>query len=103
MLKSRVSFIELKPILDISLRGFSLSSLEILLLINPTCLLKYVLNYEQNVSFFIFRSGLTVTRLTRVYCIQYCFHMRHNVYIALIQSSESVCSIFEYEIATHAI
>jgi hypothetical protein len=46
-LKSRVSFIQLKPILDISLRGFSLSScpqhsLKVLLLLNPVCVLKYV-------------------------------------------------------------
>jgi hypothetical protein len=34
--------------------------------------LKYVLNCEQNFSFFIFRSGLTVTGLARVYCIQCC-------------------------------
>jgi hypothetical protein len=51
------TFIQLKPILDIVLRGFSLSgcpqhSLKVLLLLNPTCLLKYVLNCEQNFSFF---------------------------------------------------
>jgi hypothetical protein len=40
---------------------FSLSPL------NPTCLVKYVLNFEQNCSLFIFRSGLTVTGLARVY------------------------------------
>jgi hypothetical protein len=52
-LKSRVSFIQLKPVLDIFLRGFSLSScpqhgLKVLLLLTPTYLLKYVLNCEQN-------------------------------------------------------
>jgi hypothetical protein len=31
--------------------------------------LKYVLNCEQNFTFFIFRSGLTVTGLLRVYCL----------------------------------
>jgi hypothetical protein len=31
------------------------------------CLLKYVLNCEENFQFFIFRSGLTVARLARVY------------------------------------
>jgi hypothetical protein len=41
-LKSRISFIQLKPILDIFLRGFSLStspqhSLKALLLLNPMC------------------------------------------------------------------
>jgi hypothetical protein len=60
--------------LNIFWRGFSLSSrpqhtLKVLLLLTPMCLLKYVLNCEQNSSFFIFRSGLTVTGLARVYCI----------------------------------
>jgi hypothetical protein len=36
--------------------------------LNSTCLLKYVLNSEQHFSFFIFRSGLTVTGLVRVHC-----------------------------------
>jgi hypothetical protein len=44
-LKSRVSFIQLKPVLDIFLRGFSLSScpqhsLRVLLLLNAMCLFK---------------------------------------------------------------
>jgi hypothetical protein len=55
---------QLKSILDIFLRGFSPSScpqrsLKVLLLLNPMCLLKYVLNCEQNFSFFIFRPGLS--------------------------------------------
>jgi hypothetical protein len=67
-LKSRVSFIELKPILDIFLHGFSHSScpqhsLKVLLPLNPICLLKYVLSCEQNFSFFIFRSGLSDIRI----------------------------------------
>jgi hypothetical protein len=73
-LKSRVSFIQLKPILDILLHGFSLSScpqhsLKVLLLLNPMCLLKYVLNCEHNFSFFMFRFRLTVTGLMRDCCI----------------------------------
>jgi hypothetical protein len=57
--------IQLKPILDIFLRGFSLSScpqqsLKVLLLLNPTCLLKYVLNWTE---FFIFLSGLFDIRI----------------------------------------
>jgi hypothetical protein len=56
--------------LDIFLRGFSLSScpehsLKVLLLLNPSCLLKYVLNCEENISNFI----LTVTGLARADCI----------------------------------
>jgi hypothetical protein len=56
-LKSRVSLMQLKPILNIFLRSFSLSScpqhsLKVHLLLNPTCLLKYVLNCEQNFSYF---------------------------------------------------
>jgi hypothetical protein len=56
-LKFRVSFIHLNPILDILLRGFSLSScpkhsLKVFLFLNVTCLLKYVLNCEQNFSCF---------------------------------------------------
>jgi hypothetical protein len=49
---------------NIFLRSFSLStwpqhSLKFLLLLNPMCLLNYVLNCEQNLfRFFIFRSGL---------------------------------------------
>jgi hypothetical protein len=55
-LKSRVSFIQLKPILDIFLRGFSLSScpqhsLKALLLLNPMCLLKCVLDCEKHFSY----------------------------------------------------
>jgi hypothetical protein len=75
--KSRFSFVQLKAILDILLRDFSLSScpqhnlkallLCSLLLLNPVCPLKYVLNCEQNCSFFIFRSELTVTGLAKVY------------------------------------
>jgi hypothetical protein len=66
--------LQLKPVLDIFLRGSSLfscpqQSLEVLLLLNPTCLLKCVLNCERNFSFFIFRSGLTVTGLVKVYYI----------------------------------
>jgi hypothetical protein len=53
-LKSRVSFIQLKPILC----GFSFSSCSLKLLSLLLCLLKYVLNYQQNFPFFIFRSGL---------------------------------------------
>jgi hypothetical protein len=34
-----------------------------LLLLNPTCLLKYVLDCEQNLSIFIFRFGLSSDRL----------------------------------------
>jgi hypothetical protein len=64
--------------LDIFLHGFSLSScpqrsLKVLLLLNPTCLLKYVLNCEQNFSYFdtdFPTYGLTVTGLARVYCIK---------------------------------
>jgi hypothetical protein len=33
------------------------------------CLVKYVLNCEQHISFFLFRFGLTVTGLESVYCI----------------------------------
>jgi hypothetical protein len=60
---------QLKPILDIFLCGFSLSScpqnsLKVLLLLNPTRLLKYVINHEQNYAIFIFRSGLA-----RFHCI----------------------------------
>jgi hypothetical protein len=52
-LKSRVSFTQLKPILQIFLRSFSLSSclrhsLEVLLPLSTMCLLKNVLNCEQN-------------------------------------------------------
>jgi hypothetical protein len=44
------------------------------LLLNPTCHLKYLLNCEQNFSFFLFRSGLSdmqinCNRLARVYCV----------------------------------
>jgi hypothetical protein len=58
-LKSRVSLIQLKPILDIFLHGFSLSScpkhsLKDLLLLNSMCLFKHVLNCEYNFSFFMF-------------------------------------------------
>jgi CRISPR/Cas system CMR subunit Cmr6 (Cas7 group RAMP superfamily) len=57
--KSRVSFVQLKPISNIFLCGFSLfscpqHSLKVLLLLNPMCLLKYVLNCKLNFSFFIF-------------------------------------------------
>jgi hypothetical protein len=45
-LKSRVSFIQLKPIVDISV---SPAALKVLLLLNPTCL--YVLNCERNFSY----------------------------------------------------
>jgi hypothetical protein len=38
-------------------------------LLNAVCLLKYVLNCEQNFSYFIFWSRLSVTGLGRVYCI----------------------------------
>jgi hypothetical protein len=63
-MKSRVSFIQLKTILDIFLHGFSLSSsphhsLRAILLLNLKCLLKYVLNCKQNISFFILLSGLS--------------------------------------------
>jgi hypothetical protein len=56
-LQSITSFIQLKPILDTFLRGFSLSSCpqrsqKVLLLLNPICLLKHVLNCEQNISYF---------------------------------------------------
>jgi hypothetical protein len=55
------------------LLGFSVSSRpqhspKALLVLNVTCLLMYVLNCEQNLSFFIFRSGLTVTVLALDYC-----------------------------------
>jgi hypothetical protein len=68
MLKSMVSFIQLKPILDKFLWGFSLSScpqhsLKILTLLNSTCLSKYVLNLERNFSYFIFRFGLSDVRI----------------------------------------
>jgi hypothetical protein len=58
-LKSRVSSIQLKSLLDIFLFGFSLTccpqrSLKVLLLKNATCFLKSVVNCEQNFSFFIF-------------------------------------------------
>jgi hypothetical protein len=67
-LKSRVTFIQLKLVLDIFFRGFSLSScpqhsLKALLLLNATCLLKYVLNCEQNFSFSVFRCGLSDIRI----------------------------------------
>jgi hypothetical protein len=56
-LKSWSPFIQLKPILDIFLRGFSPSScpqhsLKVLLLLNPMCLLKYVSSCEENFSYF---------------------------------------------------
>jgi hypothetical protein len=55
------------------LRGFSLSScpqhrMKVLLLLNAIVFLKYVLNCEHNSSFFVFRSGLTVTGLASVCC-----------------------------------
>jgi hypothetical protein len=65
---------QLKPVLDIFLRGFSLSScpqhrLKGLLLLNPMCVFKvYVLKCEQNFLFFdpdYPASGLTVTGLSR--------------------------------------
>jgi hypothetical protein len=61
-MKSWVSFIQLKPILDISLRGFSLPScpqhsLRVLLLLNPT-----YSKVNRIFSFFIFRSGLSDIR-----------------------------------------
>jgi hypothetical protein len=37
------------------------------LLLNPMCLLKYVINCAQNFLYLIFRSGLTVNGLPRVY------------------------------------
>jgi hypothetical protein len=48
---------QLKPVLDIYLRGFSLSScpqhsLKVLVHLNVVCLLKYVLSCEQNYSVF---------------------------------------------------
>jgi hypothetical protein len=51
------------------LAWFSLSScpqhsLEALLLQNPTCLLKYLLTCEQNLSLFIFRCGLSGIRIS---------------------------------------
>jgi hypothetical protein len=59
--------------LDIYLRGFSLSSclqhslklllLWSLLLLNPMCLSKHVLNCQRNFSFSIFRSGLSDIRI----------------------------------------
>jgi hypothetical protein len=75
-LKSRVSFIQLKPVLDIFLRGFSLfscpqHSLKLLLLLNAMCLLKYVLDCEKNYLNFdpdYPKYGLTVTGLARVRC-----------------------------------
>jgi hypothetical protein len=78
-LKSRVSFIQLKPILDILLRGFSLSScpqhsLKVLL---P--LLKYVLNCEQNFSFFDISIRINCNRISE----SFKFH---------IESSDEVCS-----------
>jgi hypothetical protein len=67
-LKSRLFYIQLKPILDIFLRGFSLSSypqhstkvllFESLLRLNPTCLLKHVLKCEQN--FVIFHISIRI-------------------------------------------
>jgi hypothetical protein len=52
----QVSFIQLKPILDIFLRGFSLSScpqhrLKVLLLLNPMSFFKLALSCEQNFSY----------------------------------------------------
>lgn len=66
----------LKPILDIFLHSFSLSShlqhsLKFLLVRNPMYLLKHVLNCAQNFSYFdldYLTYGLTVSRLVRVYC-----------------------------------
>jgi hypothetical protein len=57
-------------------RRFSLSScpqhsLKVLLLLNPTCLLKYVFNCEHDFSYFdpdYLTIGLTVTGLARSYC-----------------------------------
>jgi hypothetical protein len=59
-LKSRDSFIQLKPMLDIFLRGFSLlsvrqHSLKVLLLLNLRCLFK--VRTELWIEFFIFRFG----------------------------------------------
>jgi hypothetical protein len=71
-LKSWLSFIQLKTILDIFLSGFGLSNcpqhcLKVLLLI------KYVFNCEENILFFIFQSGLTVAGLAMVYfTFKYC-------------------------------
>jgi hypothetical protein len=42
------------------------------LLLNPMYFFKHALNCEQNFSFLIFWSELTVTRLTRVYCTFFC-------------------------------
>jgi hypothetical protein len=91
-LKSRVSFSQMKPILDIFLCGSSLSScpqhsLKVLLLLNPTCLLKYVLNCEQ-VSFFIFRSGLA-----RVYCTVCWDPLLRSLFIFVLQVTGSMCSL----------
>jgi hypothetical protein len=66
--------IQLQPILDIFLRGFSLSSCpqhspKVLLLLNLICLLKQVLSREQNFSYFdpdYPTSGLTAAGLARV-------------------------------------
>jgi hypothetical protein len=64
-LKSRTSFIQLKPILDISLRGFSLSScpqhsLKVLLLLNPTRLLKACA--QLRTEFFTFHISIWINR-----------------------------------------
>jgi hypothetical protein len=58
-LKSRVSFILPKSLLDIFLLGFSLTCfpqhiLKVLLLKNDACFLKPVVNSEHNFSFFLF-------------------------------------------------
>jgi hypothetical protein len=79
-LKSRVSFIQLKPILDIFSPGFSLSScpqhnLKVLLLLNATCILKHALNREENFSYFDpdYPISESVTGLARIYCTTQVF------------------------------
>jgi hypothetical protein len=76
--ETRVSFIQLKPILGIFLFGFSLSIypqhslkalwLELFLLLNPVCPLKYVPNCEHNFSFLYFDPAL-LSRIVWVHCI----------------------------------
>jgi hypothetical protein len=72
-LESRASFIQLKPVLDILLRSFSLStcpqhSLKVLLLLNSMSFKLLVCIYFSNFDPDYATSGLTVTELARDYC-----------------------------------
>jgi hypothetical protein len=78
-LKSRVSFIQFKLNLGYFLAWFQSLKLpsaqsESPLTLIPCVFLKYVFNCEQNCSFFMFRSGLTVTGLPRTHCTCYVLY-----------------------------